>query len=100
MNVTKAQFEKMYQMKQVYEMCSCGHFGGISPLEAQSHNTNFPQGHGDCIQDDCSCKQFTWTGHVDKNGEAFVIMFEGVDCQELEELRKLTDLDRSNKKND
>ena len=45
-------------------------------------------------------KQFTWTGHVDKNGEAFVIMFEGVDCQELEELRKLTDLDRSNKKND
>ena len=55
---------KIKLMDTKYEMCSCGHFGGHSPRE--QHLPRFVKGHGSCT--DCNCKQFTWVGFCDENG--------------------------------
>jgi hypothetical protein len=50
----------------MYEMCSCGHFGGSSNDDKQQHIAHFQKGHGRCM--DCNCQQFTWVGFCDKSG--------------------------------
>jgi hypothetical protein len=49
------------------EMCECGHLGGFSLDNVNSHVPNFQKGHGKCIE--CDCKQFTWVGFVDRKDE-------------------------------
>jgi hypothetical protein len=49
----------------LYEMCSCGHFGGMSPNNM--HNDHFQQGHGSC--NDCECIKFTWVSFCDEKGD-------------------------------
>ena len=50
-----------------YEMCDCGHFGGMSPESHNGHQARFQQGHGAC--NNCECKQFTWIGFCTAKGE-------------------------------
>jgi hypothetical protein len=52
----------------LYEMCSCGHFGGSSPSTHNEHKPNFQEGHGAC--NNCSCIWFTWVGYVDSKGKS------------------------------
>ena len=54
---------RMNEDNILHEVCSCGHFGGMS--ENGEHKTHFQKGHGSCSQ--CDCKQFTWVGFHDKN---------------------------------
>ena len=51
----------------MYELCDCGHFGGMSPVS--SHVNRFQAGHGEC--NDCECKQFTWIRFCNDNGEEY-----------------------------
>jgi hypothetical protein len=50
-----------------YEMCNCGHFGGVSPDSHNGHDTRFQKGHGKCKN--CECNQFTWIGFVNSKGK-------------------------------
>ena len=50
-----------------HEMCSCGHFGGHSPNN-NKHADRFQIGHGQCLDCNCECVQFTWVGFCDKKG--------------------------------
>ena len=48
----------------MYEMCNCGHFGGMSPNSM--HKQRYQEGHGACRE--CECSQFTWVGFCDAYG--------------------------------
>lgn len=50
-----------------YEMCSCGHFGGNSPITHNGHEPNIQQGHGKCKL--CKCHWFTWVGFCNAKGD-------------------------------
>jgi hypothetical protein len=56
---------KIKLMNTEYEMCSCKHFGGNSGLN-QQHKNRVELGHGQCTE--CDCRQFTWIGFCDENG--------------------------------
>lgn len=49
----------------MFEMCTCGHFGGESPNSV--HTDLFQNGHGKC--NDCNCEQFTWKYFCDEHGK-------------------------------
>ena len=51
----------------MFEMCECGHLGGMSPNSA--HTNRFQAGHGAC--NDCECKQFTWIRFCNESGEEY-----------------------------
>ena len=55
----------MHEDNILYEVCDCGHFGGLSIQE--EHDSRFQKGHGACSE--CDCVQFTWVGFHDKNGK-------------------------------
>lgn len=55
---------RMGKDNQLYEVCQCGHFGGMSANGV--HETHFQQGHGACKK--CHCPQFTWVGFHDAHG--------------------------------
>jgi len=50
----------------MYEMCNCGHFGGMSPNSM--HKQRYQEGHGACRE--CECSQFTWVGFCDAYGKS------------------------------
>jgi hypothetical protein len=54
------------EFKPEFEMCVCGHFGGVSPNTHNGHQTDCQIGHGEC--NNCPCEQFTWIGYVDSTG--------------------------------
>ena len=51
----------------MFEICECGHFGGMSPTSA--HRDRIQAGHGAC--NECECKQFTWLRFCNEHGEEY-----------------------------
>ena len=49
----------------MYEMCTCGHYGGASPNGV--HKDHYQKGHGRC--NDCECVKFTWKFFCDEHGK-------------------------------
>ncbi len=49
-----------------WEMCNCGHLGGMSPDDITQHMDHLQLGHGPCTR--CGCHQFTWAGFCDRDG--------------------------------
>ena len=52
----------------MFEMCTCGHFGGESPNSV--HNDMYQNGHGKC--NDCDCEKFTWKFNFPQKSSHFV----------------------------
>lgn len=61
---TDFEYGQEIKIMYEYEMCMCGHFGGVSPKE--QHLPRFQKGHGKCNH--CNCEQFTWVGFCDEDG--------------------------------
>lgn len=60
-------FQKRAEEGKVFEMCSCGHFGGMSRDSHNAHEANIQAGHGKCKL--CKCTWFTWVGFCNAEGE-------------------------------
>ena len=60
--------------QDIFEMCECGHVGGSTPTIYNMHEQQYyngqviAKGHGECINVDCNCIQFTWVKFCDKDG--------------------------------
>ena len=70
----------------MYELCDCGHFGGMSPNGL--HESTFQKGHGQC--NDCECKQFTWTKFCDANGKDLTDEQIKIEMAEVKKQRGIT----------
>ena len=64
-NVTREHLDKRKRENKLFEMCSCGHMGGMSPNK-NAHTTQFQKGHGGYLL--CDCPQFTWVGWCNAKG--------------------------------